>query len=69
MNALQTPPALHIACTRLTVPVVNDLLRDLREAVDEVKAMDGPGGGGMVMLCEWSAGAHAGCVLIIASSR
>lgn len=56
VNALQTPPALHIACTRLTVPVVGDLLRDLREAVDEVKAMDSPGGGSMVMLCAYNFG-------------
>lgn len=52
MNALQSPPALHIACTRLTVPIVGELLRDLRIAVEEVKKMDKPGEGSMVMLCE-----------------
>lgn len=52
MNALQTPPALHIACTRLTVNVIDDLLRDLRTAVDEVKATSESGKGGMVTMCE-----------------
>jgi len=51
VNALQDPPALHIACTRLTVPAVDDFLRDLRLAVDEVKALEEPGKGSMVMLC------------------
>ncbi|KDE02507.1 hypothetical protein MVLG_06938 [Microbotryum lychnidis-dioicae p1A1 Lamole] len=50
LNALQSPPALHIACTRLTVPVVDELLTDLREAVEEVKSQDKPGEGSMVML-------------------
>ncbi|GAA5968316.1 hypothetical protein JCM11641_003808 [Rhodosporidiobolus odoratus] len=50
LNALQHPPALHIACTRLTVPVVDDLLRDLRIAVDEVKGREEKGTGSMVML-------------------
>ncbi|ORY89596.1 pyridoxal phosphate-dependent transferase [Leucosporidium creatinivorum] len=50
LNALQSPPALHIACTRLTVPVVSDFLRDLRIAVDEVKASTEKGKGSMVML-------------------
>ena len=52
MNALQNPPAIHIACTKLTVPAVDDLLRDLRTAVDEVKEMDKAGGGSMVTLCQ-----------------
>ncbi|KAK4054284.1 Dihydrosphingosine phosphate lyase [Microbotryomycetes sp. JL221] len=50
LNALQNPPALHIACTRLTVPAVDDLLKDLRKAVDEVKLLDKPGDGSMVTL-------------------
>ncbi|GAA5993343.1 hypothetical protein JCM10908_001437 [Rhodotorula pacifica] len=50
LNALQTPPALHIACTRLTVPVIDDLLRDLRKAVDEVKQASESGKGGMVTM-------------------
>ncbi|GAA5864026.1 hypothetical protein JCM1840_000671 [Sporobolomyces johnsonii] len=50
LNALQNPAAIHIACTRLTVPAVDDFLRDLRTAVDEVKAMEASGGGSMVTL-------------------
>lgn len=54
MNALQNPPALHIACTRLTVPVVDEFLRDLRIAVDGAKSNVGGGEGSMVMICESS---------------
>ncbi|GAA5914135.1 hypothetical protein JCM6882_004933 [Rhodosporidiobolus microsporus] len=50
LNALQHPPALHIACTRLTVPAVPDFLRDLRIAVDQVKEEEEEGKGSMVML-------------------
>ena len=38
LNALQRPPALHIACTMLTLPVVDEFLRDLTRVVAEVKA-------------------------------
>jgi len=37
LNGLQSPPALHIACTMLTVPAVETFLQDLAEAVAEVK--------------------------------
>lgn len=38
LNALQDPPALHLACTLLTTAeVVGQLLEDLRVCVDEVK--------------------------------
>jgi sphinganine-1-phosphate aldolase len=37
LNGLQKPPALHIACTMLTVPVVDKFLQDLGEVVAEVK--------------------------------
>ena len=54
LNALQSPPALHLACTKLTTPgVVADLLADLRVAVDEVKkavAQGKTGKGSMVTL-------------------
>lgn len=42
LNPLQYPSALHVACTRLTVAVADDLLRDLKESVALVKA--NPGG-------------------------
>jgi sphinganine-1-phosphate aldolase len=36
LNALATdPPAIHIACTRLTVPVVDTFISDLKSAVKE----------------------------------
>ena len=56
MNALQNPPALHIACTRLTVPVVDEFLIDLRIAVDGAQSNVGGGDGSMVMICECSIG-------------
>ena len=34
LNVLQFPPAIHIACTLLTVPVVDELLRDISESVE-----------------------------------
>lgn len=37
LNALQNPPAIHIACTRLTVEATELFLADLREAVTAVK--------------------------------
>ncbi|KAI0029475.1 PLP-dependent transferase [Vararia minispora EC-137] len=44
LNALQNPPGLHIACTRLTVAVKDDFVRDLKEAVREAKeSPDGKG--------------------------
>lgn len=36
LNALQKPAAIHIAVTRLTVPVVDEFLNDLKEAVKEL---------------------------------
>lgn len=44
LNGLATdPPAIHLACTRLTVPVVDDFLRDLKAAVKEAKNRGPPG--------------------------
>ena len=37
LNGLQKPPALHIACTMLTVSAVDTFLQDLAEVVAEVK--------------------------------
>ncbi|PWW73936.1 PLP-dependent transferase [Tuber magnatum] len=37
LNALQNPPALHIACTRPTVSAVEKFLKDLEKAVQSVK--------------------------------
>ncbi|KAJ2716545.1 Dihydrosphingosine phosphate lyase [Coemansia sp. Cherry 401B] len=38
LNPMQDPPCLHIACTRLTVPVADEFIRDLNESVVAVKA-------------------------------
>lgn len=35
LSSLQHPPALHLAVTRLTRPVINQLLADLRACLDE----------------------------------
>ncbi|KAJ3007394.1 UNVERIFIED_CONTAM: hypothetical protein HDU68_003540, partial [Siphonaria sp. JEL0065] len=37
LNVLQNPPAIHIACTFLTVKAASVLVNDLREAVDLLK--------------------------------
>jgi sphinganine-1-phosphate aldolase len=37
LNGLQKPPALHIACTMLTISAVDTFLQDLAEVVTEVK--------------------------------
>ena len=36
LNALQNPPALHIACTMLTANGVDDFLRDLEEVTKDL---------------------------------
>ncbi|KAJ1826919.1 Dihydrosphingosine phosphate lyase [Coemansia sp. RSA 2599] len=41
LNPLQYPAALHIACTRLTVPVADEFIRDLKQSVALVKASPG----------------------------
>lgn len=37
LNGLQKPPALHIACTMLTISAVDTFLQDLTEVVAEAK--------------------------------
>ncbi|KAH9942392.1 PLP-dependent transferase [Epithele typhae] len=37
LNALSNPAGLHIACTRLTVPMVDNLIADLKDAISEAK--------------------------------
>jgi sphinganine-1-phosphate aldolase len=37
LSGLQKPAALHIACTMLTIPVVDEFLKDLSEVVEEVR--------------------------------
>lgn len=71
VNALQNPPALHIACTLLTVPVIDDLLRDLRIAVNEIKSMEKgtKGDGSMVMIYGLGSSSAVGPGLVEEMSR
>lgn len=36
LNALQHPPAIHLACTRLTLPAVDEFMSTLKECVAQV---------------------------------
>ncbi|KAI0745932.1 PLP-dependent transferase [Earliella scabrosa] len=49
LNAISNPAAVHIACTRLTVPVVDNFIADLKDAISEAKLAPS-GKGTMVML-------------------
>jgi len=44
LNALQDPPAVHIACTIPTTHAVDDLLNDLKAVIKEVKGRPSAGG-------------------------
>jgi len=50
LNALQKPAAVHIAVTTLTVPVVDTLIADLKDAIEEVKSSKPGEDGTMVAL-------------------
>lgn len=41
LSALQKPAALHLAATRLSVPVIDDLVEDLKEAVLSLQGSEG----------------------------
>lgn len=45
LNALQNPPAIHIACTKPTVSATGRFLDDLEKAVKEVKLRGEKSGG------------------------
>ncbi|KAI0829854.1 PLP-dependent transferase [Trametes gibbosa] len=49
LNAISNPPAVHIAVTRLTIPVVDSLIADLKDAVRDANLAPS-GKGTMVML-------------------
>ncbi|ODV95833.1 hypothetical protein PACTADRAFT_79929 [Pachysolen tannophilus NRRL Y-2460] len=40
LSALQKPPALHLAVTKLSIPIVDDLVKDLKDAVQELISTD-----------------------------
>ncbi|ODQ64246.1 PLP-dependent transferase [Nadsonia fulvescens var. elongata DSM 6958] len=43
LSALQKPAAIHVAVTKLTVPVIDDLIRDLKDSVNGLVGQDGRG--------------------------
>jgi len=47
LNGLSGPPAVHIACTRLTIPLTDTFLADLKASVQEAKTS--PGGKGYMV--------------------
>ncbi|EPQ57117.1 PLP-dependent transferase [Gloeophyllum trabeum ATCC 11539] len=47
LNGLMRPAAVHIACTRLTVPIVDQFIADLKDSVNEAK-LSPSGQGSMV---------------------
>lgn len=49
LNGLQSPPALHIACTKLTVNAVDTLISDLKTCVAEVVKEGGGGDAGKIL--------------------
>ncbi|KDQ55737.1 hypothetical protein JAAARDRAFT_59713 [Jaapia argillacea MUCL 33604] len=49
LNGLSKPAAVHIACTRLTIPLVDTFIEDLKDAVREAK-LNPAGKGTMVAL-------------------
>jgi len=49
LNALSNPPAVHIACTRLTLSVIDTFIADLKDSVKEAKTAPS-GKGTMVAL-------------------
>lgn len=64
VNALQNPPALHIACTRPTVPAIDGLIVDLKEGIEKVKNESSGSSGDMVTLYGTPAAlCHSHCFL------
>lgn len=65
LNGLATdPPAVHLACTRLTVPIVSELLSDLKDCVSKAgKDSKGPKGS-MAMLYGLGSSSAVGPALV-----
>ncbi|KAH9944721.1 PLP-dependent transferase [Amylocystis lapponica] len=63
LNALSNPAALHIAVTRLTVPVVDTLIVDLKDAVRDAKAAPS-GKGTMVTLYGLGSSSPVGATMV-----
>ncbi|KAH9839172.1 pyridoxal phosphate-dependent transferase [Rhodofomes roseus] len=63
LNALSGPAALHIAVTRLTVPVVDQFIADLKDAVREAQ-LSPSGQGTMVRLYGIGSGSPVGSTMV-----
>lgn len=63
LNALTNPAGLHIACTRLTVGAVDQLIADLKDSVESVKGQP-PGKGSMVTLYGLGSSSAVGPTLV-----
>ncbi|EJF65434.1 PLP-dependent transferase [Dichomitus squalens] len=63
LNGISNPAAVHIAVTRLTVPVVDQLIADLKDAVGEAK-LSPSGQGTMVMLYGLGKSSPVGSALV-----
>lgn len=65
LNGLATdPPAVHIACTTLTVPIVGELLQDLKECVAEAAATSKGPKGSMAQLYGLGSSSAVGPALV-----
>jgi len=63
LNALSNPPAVHIACTRLTLQVVDQFIADLKECVG-IARMNPSGKGNMVAVYGLGTSSVVGPVLV-----
>ncbi|KAG8895000.1 hypothetical protein FRB99_000824 [Tulasnella sp. 403] len=63
LNGLANPPAVHIACTRLTTKMTEQFIQDLKESVQEAKGKP-PGKGTMVTLYGLGVSSPIGSTLV-----
>jgi len=63
LNGLRDPPAVHIACTRLTVAAVDQFITDLKECIEEAKTRP-IGSGNMVTVYGLGSSSAAGPALV-----
>ncbi|CAO1626488.1 unnamed protein product [Parajaminaea phylloscopi] len=65
LNGLATdPPAVHIACTRLTVPIVDEFLADLKDCVKQASASGTRQKGSMAQLYGLGSSSAVGPALV-----
>ncbi|KAF8513104.1 PLP-dependent transferase [Hysterangium stoloniferum] len=64
LNGLRDPPAVHIACTRLTVGAIDQFITDLKECIKEAKTKSSSGSGDMVTVYGLGSSSAAGPALV-----